>query len=307
MHLILILILLTSCSLAESTHNTEKLSIGKNNSSEISRSNINLKGWDHFYRLLVDNGVDADTALETILDKRMPKYTTVYFKLKPKESKSLYKNHNSLSKRKNARKFYDKHRDVFLAAAKRFNVNPEVMLSILQVETSCGGFTGRSRVFYRLARVSSLAQPKIIIENLKKIKKDQDPNAHYRDALARAKWLEASFLPHAIATIKLAESMNKHPLEIKGSFAGAIGFFQFLPGNVFTYGIDANNDGIVDPHNPVDAIHSIANYLKEHGWDNSQPLFSKTNKEAIWGYNRSESYIDTVLAMARDLRKEIRL
>ena len=123
--------------------------------------------------------------------------------------------------------------------------------------------------------------------------------------LARAKWLEASFLPHAIATIRLAKTLNKHPLEIKGSHAGAVGFFQFLPGNVFKFGIDADHDGLVDPHNPVDAIHSIANYLLEHGWDNSSPLLSKVNKESIWGYNRSESYIDTVLAMAKKLKQEI--
>ena len=74
---------------------------------------------------------------------------------------------------------------------------------------------------------------------------------------------------------------------------------------MFKFGIDGNNDGLVDPYNPVDAIHSIANYLSEHGWDQNQPLLSKINKETIWGYNRSESYIDTVLAMAKKLRSEI--
>lgn len=95
------------------------------------------------------------------------------------------------------------------------------------------------------------------------------------------------------------------PLEIKGSFAGAVGYFQFLPGNVFKFGIDGNNDGLIDPHNPIDAIHSIANYLKEHGWRNNEPLLSKANKETIWGYNRSESYIDTVLAMASKLKSNL--
>ena len=297
MRILIVLLFFISCSSAQ---NTTKSPI-----TESTRSNISLKGWDYFYKLLVENGVDSNTAIETILDERMLEYKTVYFKLKPKESKSLYRKHNSLKNRKNALKFYNEHKEVFLSAAKRFNVSPEVILSILQVETACGGFTGRSRVFYRLARVSSLAQPKVLIENLKKMKKNQDHNAHYRDALARAKWLEARFLPHAIATIKLAKTLNKHPLDIKGSFAGAVGYFQFLPGNVFKFGIDADNDGLVDPDNPVDAIHSIANYLLKHGWDNNQPLLSKINREAIWGYNRSESYIDTVLAMAKKLRNEI--
>ena len=302
MRLFLILILLTSCSIAQNTTTSTRLEATKQNKT---RTNISLKGWDYFYKLLIENGVDSTTAINTILDERMLEYKTVYFKLKPKESKSLYRKHNSLKNRKNALEFYNKHRSTFIDASNKFNVNPEVILSILQVETSCGGFTGRSNVFYRLARVSSLAQPKVIVENLKKIKKNQDPNAHYRDVLARAKWLESSFLPHAIATIKLAKTLNKHPLDIKGSHAGAVGFFQFLPGNVFKFGIDADNDGLVDPHNPVDAIHSIANYLLEHGWDNNKPLLSKVNRETIWGYNRSESYIDTVLAMAKKLKQEI--
>ena len=180
-----------------------------------------------------------------------------------------------------------------------------MILSILQVETNCGGYTGRENAFYRLARLASIANTASVITNFKKIKKEQEPEAHYRDVLARAKWLEGEFLPHLIKTIELAQMLNKSPHEIKGSGAGAIGLFQFLPGNVLKYGVDGNHDGKVDPYDPKDAIPSVANYLAKNGWDKTKLLHDQASRKVIWHYNRSDSYITTVLTMAGKLKSQL--
>lgn len=261
-----------------------------------------LKGWDYFYKIMVESGAEPKYLREVIADRRMPPNKELYFKLKPKESKYMYRKHDTASARRNALKFYRKHKESFNEASKQFGVHPGVILSILQVETKCGNYTGNLRAFHRLARLSSAADVPNIISNLKQ-KQKADKTVHYRDVYSRAKWLEDEFLPHALATLKLAETKKIHPLEVKGSPAGAIGLFQFLPGNVFKFGIDGNQDQTIDPFHPEDAIPSIANYLASFGWDSKVKLGDQNHRQTIWHYNRSKAYIDTVLGMAKRLEK----
>lgn len=60
---------------------------------------------------------------------------------------------------------------------------------------------------------------------------------------------------------------------IVGSYAGAIGYPQFMPSNIPKFGVDYDGDGHIDLRNSaVDAIGSIANYLAQHGWQRNQPI-----------------------------------
>jgi membrane-bound lytic murein transglycosylase B len=65
----------------------------------------------------------------------------------------------------------------------------------------------------------------------------------------------------------LARQNRIDPLTLLGSFAGAIGMPQFMPGSVLAYGVDYDRDGAIDLQNSaVDAIGSVANFLSQHGW-----------------------------------------
>ena len=300
-YLILLLSLFASISIPP----VSLAQLALNTKLENATKRSDLKGWDHLHSLLVENGVDSELATKLISDPRMPHNEIVYFKLAPKERHSMYRKHDSAKNRRNALRFYKEHRQSFQEASRQFGVNSEVILAILQVETNCGGYTGKEKVFYRLARLSAVANPESIIANLRKIKKQEAPKAHYRDVLARAKWLEGEFLPHLIKTIELARMLGKSPHEIKGSGAGALGLFQFLPGNVLKYGIDGNHDGRIDPYDPSDAIPSVANYLAQNGWNKNKPLISQSSRKVIWHYNRSDSYITTVLSMAGKLKPQL--
>lgn len=55
-------------------------------------------------------------------------------------------------------------------------------------------------------------------------------------------------------------------LQVKGSYAGAIGLVQFMPDSILAYGVDGDKDGVVDMFNPADAVPSAANFLVRHGW-----------------------------------------
>ncbi len=76
------------------------------------------------------------------------------------------------------------------------------------------------------------------------------------------------------------------------SYAGAMGWMQFMPGTWAAYGVDANGDGIKDPVNKWDAIFAAANYLKASG-------APKDWYKAIFAYNHADWYVQDVLAYAK--------
>lgn len=73
----------------------------------------------------------------------------------------------------------------------------------------------------------------------------------------------------------------------------AVGPMQFIPTTWDAYGLDASSDGVADPHNAVDAIHTAATYLCSSGADDPQRL-----PRAIWAYNHSWNYVQAVLDQA---------
>jgi len=76
------------------------------------------------------------------------------------------------------------------------------------------------------------------------------------------------------------------------SSAGAEGWMQFLPSSWATYGVDANGDGFEDPYNPADAIFAAARYLSAAG-------AGKSLRAAIFSYNHSQTYVESVLLRAQ--------
>jgi len=264
---------------------------------------VDLKGWDYVYNRLVQHGIEPQYLAKIFADSRMPERETLFFSLTPREPHDSYRRRQNKREIQNAIRFYRQHYDEFKIAAEQYNVPASVVLAILQVETRCGGYTGNKRVFTQLIRLASAADPENIQENYRK-KSDEDSSIQLADVHSRAKWLEATFLPHAVATLVLASQEGVDPLEIKGSGAGAIGLGQFLPGNSYRFGVDGDNNGKVDLFTPQDAIPSVANYLRGHGWSSWHIPLSKQRK-IIADYNRSTPYIDLVLYLKDKLELEM--
>ena len=76
------------------------------------------------------------------------------------------------------------------------------------------------------------------------------------------------------------------------SSAGALGWMQFMPPSWEAYGVDGNQDGLLDPYNPVDAIFAAARYLKAAGADTDI-------RAAVFAYNHADWYVDQVLLRAQ--------
>ncbi len=82
------------------------------------------------------------------------------------------------------------------------------------------------------------------------------------------------------------------------SYAGAMGWMQFMPATWEAYGLDANEDGVADPNNPEDAIFSAANYLSASG-------MPADTYGAIFAYNHADWYVADVLANAACFAREV--
>ncbi|MDR5861572.1 lytic murein transglycosylase B [Halomonas campisalis] len=143
--------------------------------------------------------------------------------------------------------FIETHREAFARAEAEYGVPPEMIAAIIGVETSYGRFTGRHRV---LDSLSTLAFHHPVRGDF------------FRGELA--------------AFLEITREQEVDPGTLKGSYAGAMGYPQFIPTSYRAYAVDFDGDGLRDLWtNPVDAIGSVGNYFAEHGWRAGAPIYAE--------------------------------
>ncbi len=135
-------------------------------------------------------------------------------------------------------KFQEQHRATLDQARRQYGVPPELVTAIIGVETIYGANTGGFRVIDALNTLAF----------------------HYP---RRADF----FRDELEAFLLLTREENVDPLEVQGSYAGAIGPGQFMPGSFRRFAVDFDGDGQRNLWNDMtDVIGSVANYLRAHGW-----------------------------------------
>lgn len=133
--------------------------------------------------------------------------------------------------------FWNQYQDALNRAYQVYGVPPEIIVGIIGVETRWGRVMGKTRILDALATLS-FSYPR-----------------------------RAEYFSSELETFLLmARSESDDPLDLKGSFAGAMGYGQFMPSSYKQYAVDFNGDGHINLWDPVDAIGSVANYFKQHGW-----------------------------------------
>jgi len=196
-----------------------------------------------------------------------------------------------------ARSYLQENTDLLEDISSHYCVPKEIVVSILLVETRLGDQLGGKYAFNSLASMALCTDLDIIRPYLPK-KLITKRNEDYARTVCRqkAEWAYAELK----ALIDYAQVSGFDPLTLPGSIYGAIGLCQFLPSNVLSYGVDADHDGRIDLFTKVDALHSIANYLREHGW--LCTMDKRKQVRVIFDYNKSSVYVNTVLAVAEKLR-----
>ena len=197
-----------------------------------------------------------------------------------------------------AKKFLHQNLTILKKMERRFQVEKEVVVAILLVESRFGENMGKYRVIPTLASMALMDSP----ENLQKIYQNlrgNDPDLSYEQvenfAKRRAKWAY-----HELKCfLRIIRQEEIDPLEIYGSYAGAVGMAQFIPSSYLTHAL-SKKDFESWLLSKEDAINSIGNYLKSHGWKRNLSIEKK--KQLIWYYNRSEPYIETILQVAHKIK-----
>ncbi|MCB2185167.1 MAG: lytic murein transglycosylase [Deltaproteobacteria bacterium] len=220
--------------------------------------------------------------------------------LSAKESKLNYGQFLQNSVVKKASEYRRTHRALLADMEQKTGVPGEVVVAIIAVESGLGAYAGRWRVFNVLASQAVLDTARgrrlLAAKWPKKRLAELDAPATRARFARRAAWAREEL----VALLQLARHLKVPPLSLLGSPAGALGICQFVPSSALKWGVDADKNGKIELHLTVDAVYSVGNYLKAHGW---KPGASrKEQARVIYEYNHSQPYVHTVLELARRIR-----
>lgn len=147
--------------------------------------------------------------------------------------------------------FWNQYEDALNRAWQVYGVPPEIIVGIIGVETRWGRAMGKTRILDALATLSF----------------NYPRRAEY-------------FSGELETFLLMARDEQDDPLNLKGSFAGAMGYGQFMPSSYKQYAVDFSGDGHINLWDPVDAIGSVANYFKAHGWVKGDQVAVMANGQA---------------------------
>ncbi|WP_428024689.1 lytic murein transglycosylase [Arcobacter sp.] len=142
--------------------------------------------------------------------------------------------------------FLKEHNYYLYQAYKEYKIPSEYIVAIIGIESNYGGFMGKHPTFDTLSTLAF---------------KENRRNKFFKKELEEF--------------LVMTKRENVDPREIKGSFAGAIGYCQFMPSNFKKVAVDLDKNKQVRLDRPVDAIGSIANYLRISGWERGVPVATK--------------------------------
>jgi membrane-bound lytic murein transglycosylase B len=199
-----------------------------------------------------------------------------------------------------SKKFLRQNRKILRQMETRFHVEKEVAVSILMVESRFGKNIGKYRVIPTLASIALMdSQENLLTNYLSLWQIDSELPYEWIESLAKRKANRAYRELKCFLRIILNEKID--PLEVYGSSAGALGMAQFTPSSYLTYA--RNRKGFENWLLSKDeAIFSIGNYLRSHGWKKNLPI--KKKKQLLWYYNRSEPYVETILQLSQKIKQK---
>ncbi len=196
-----------------------------------------------------------------------------------------------------ARTYTQKNNELFEKAHEAYGVPTEFQAAILLVESKLGSTLGNRKAFEVLSSMAATANFELLAPHLQSISTAKRRQYAQEYVAKRSQWAysELAALLHYAQANK-----NQDPTTIPSSIYGAIGICQFLPSNALHYGVDGNGDGRIDLFTLDDAIPSLANYLKEHGWRSD--LTEEERDKILYAYNHSTTYVRAISTIASQLK-----
>ena len=210
---------------------------------------------NEFKKRALENDISEETFIKAMSNVKFLPKIIEYDRYQPEfyeDTKTYISKRSSNLKVKKGKSFYNNKDQLINTVEKKFNIEKELLLSLMGIETNYGTYVGKMDI---LSSLSTLSFDK-----------------------RRSQF----FTSELLILLKLIDTNIIDYKTLFGSWAGAFGFFQFMPSTIKNHAIDFNTDNYIDLKNSHDAYASAANYLKNIGWKKNLPCFYKINlKEKI--------------------------
>lgn len=200
-----------------------------------------------FVETMVGQGMDREFVSGLVFDAK-PQQSILDAIAKPAEKRLDWGEYRKIflgqSRIDQGVEFWNAHQHTLQQASAEYGVPSEVIVAIIGVETRYGRHAGSYRVIDALATLAF----------------DYPPRS-------------AFFTTQLGEFMRLVQEQKLDPRTLRGSYAGAMGYGQFIPSSYRHFAVDFDQDGSADIlTNPVDAIGSVANYFNQHGWRVAEPV-----------------------------------
>jgi membrane-bound lytic murein transglycosylase B len=248
---------------------------------------------------LSQDGFDSEFLSNLLMDARAElNLSLMILSLESRETEDLYAQFLTQGAIHLAKKFLRQNLKILSKAENRFYVEKEVIVAILLVESRFGENIGNYRLIPTLASIALMDSPDHLQKNYL-ILREMDPDLSYEwiESLAKKK---ANWAYHELKCfLNIIRHEKIDPLEVYGSYAGALGMAQFIPSSYLSYALNQTSfeNWLLSKEA---AIFSIGNYLKSHGWRKGLPIEKK--KQILWYYNRSKPYGETILQVSQEIK-----
>jgi membrane-bound lytic murein transglycosylase B len=218
-------------------------------SNVFANDELNFNKWKKTFKIkALKNNISENTFDLVMSDVKFLPKVIEYDRFQPEfyeDTKTYVTKRSSANKVKRGIKFYSNKIDLINAVEKNFKIEKELLLALMGIETNYGTYVGKMDILSSLSTLSF------------------DPR--------RSEF----FTNELLILLSLIDRNYINYKTLYGSWAGAFGFFQFMPSTIKNYAIDFNKDNYIDLKNPEDAYASAANYLNKMGWNKNLPCFYK--------------------------------
>ncbi len=203
---------------------------------------------ENFKKIALSNNISEITFDTVMADVKFLPNVIKYDRYQPEfyeDTKTYIKKRTSSKKVSKGLEFYKKNSNLINNVENLYNIEKELLLALMGIETNFGTYVGKMDI------ISSLA------------------------TLSFDKRRSEFFSNELIILLKLIEANQIDYKTLYGSWAGAFGFFQFMPSTMKNYAIDFDNNSYINLKDNNDAYASAANYLNKIGWKDNEPCFYK--------------------------------
>ena len=196
----------------------------------------------------IKDGISEGTLNDVMSDVRFLEKVIEYDRFQPEfyeDTKTYVEKRSSNSKLNNGIKLYNKYSSTIDNIALEFDLEKELLLALMGIETNYGKYLGKMDI------ISSLA------------------------TLSFDKRRSEFFTQELLTLLRLIDEQIVNYKTLQGSWAGAFGNFQFMPSTIKNYAIDFDKNDKINLKSIDDSFASAANYLNKMGWIKDAPCFKK--------------------------------